>query len=107
MQEFVNVDLGLTTEQEIDLQCVAQTGGQPWAADGCAVLAPHLERVVQVLAGIGGDGCFGDSNDLVGKDGWTARTLRNIGSHIGNGPGESNDVFGEKGWMAQTFGFHL
>jgi len=25
--------------------------------------------------GVGGDGCFGDSNDLVGKNGWTARTL--------------------------------
>lgn len=49
--------------------------------------------------GIGGDGCFGDNNDLLGKKGWTARTLSNAVNDVINGPGPNHDLFGRNGWL--------
>jgi hypothetical protein len=67
----------LTPEQQIAVQCVAETGGQPYAAVGCA--ATQLT--------VGEDrGCFGNNNDLVGRNGWTARTFSNVVSDIHHAP---------------------
>jgi hypothetical protein len=53
-----------------------------------------------VTDGIGGpNGCFGDGNDLVGRDGWTARSFNNIVSDIQHGPGPTNDLIGSNGFV--------
>lgn len=99
------LDLGLNPEQQIALQCVAQTAGQPYAAVACSttrLLVRELEKCV--TNGVGGDGCFGDSNDLVGKDGFVARSVGNVISDVTHGPGDSNDVVGKNGWLRTTFG---
>ena len=83
----------LTPEQQIAVQCVAETGGQPYAAAGCA--ATQLT--------VGGDrGCFGNNNDLVGRNGWTARTFSNVVSDIQHGPGPNNDLVGSNGFVVRT-----
>jgi hypothetical protein len=72
-------NLNLNPEQQIAVQCVVQTGGQPYAAAGCMatrLTARELEKCF--TDGIGGSGCFGDNNDLVGRNGWTARTMAQI-----------------------------
>lgn len=72
-------NLNLNPEQQIAVTCVVQTGGQPYAAAGCMatrLTARELEKCA--TDGIGGDGCFGDNNDLVGKNGWVARTMGQI-----------------------------
>jgi hypothetical protein len=72
-------NLNLNPEQQIAVQCVVQTGGQPYAAAGCMatrLTARELEKCF--TAGIGGSGCFGDDNDLVGRNGWAARTMAQI-----------------------------
>jgi hypothetical protein len=72
-------NLNLNPEQQIAVQCVVQTGGQPYAAAGCMatrLTARELEKCF--TDGMGGSGCFGDDNDLVGRNGWTARTMAQI-----------------------------
>jgi hypothetical protein len=72
--------LQLNPEQQIAVQCVAGTGGQPHAAAGCIASRLTARELSKCLSnGIGGkDGCFGDNNDLVGKNGWVARTFGQI-----------------------------
>lgn len=71
--------MNLNPEQQITVQCVVSTGGQPYAAAGCiATRLIALELVKCATEGFGGDGCFGDSNDLVGKDGWVGRTIGQV-----------------------------
>jgi hypothetical protein len=73
-------NLQLNPEQQIAVQCVVSTGGQPYAAAGCmATRLTARELVKCVTNGFGGaDGCFGDNNDIVGKNGWTAKTLNGL-----------------------------
>ena len=77
-------NLQLNPEQQIAVQCVVSTGGMPYAAAGCMASRLTARELTKCLTeGVGGKGCFGDSNDLVGKDGWVARTL----GQIAGGPG--------------------
>lgn len=74
----------LNPEQQIAVQCLVTTGGQPYAAAGCMasrLTARELSKCVS--HGIGGKkGCFGDNNDLVGKNGFVGRTI----SQLAGGP---------------------
>jgi hypothetical protein len=95
----------LSEEQQIAVTCVVQSGGQPYAAAACAAIRLTVRELGKCLAnGVGGDGCFGDSNDLVGRDGWTARTLRNAEGDVIHGPGRSNDLVGSDGFVRKTLG---
>jgi hypothetical protein len=73
-------NLNLNAEQQIAVQCVVSTGGQPYAAAGCIATRLTARELTKCIDhGIGGsDGCFGDNNDLVGRNGWTARTMGQI-----------------------------
>ena len=77
--KYLNIGLNLNPEQQIAVECVVTTGGQPYAAAGCiatALTARELEKCF--TEGIGGHGCFGDTNDLVGRRGFVMRTLDQI-----------------------------
>jgi hypothetical protein len=104
--KFLN--LNLNPEQQIAVQCVVQTGGQPYAAGGCMVTrltARELEKCAQ--HGFGGErGCFGDNNDLFGRNGWTARTFGQIAggpNSVVRNPGQifggPNSVFNNPGQL--------
>jgi hypothetical protein len=84
--------LQLNPEQQIAVQCVVGTGGAPPAAAGCIASRLTLRELTKCLSdGIGGKGCFGDSNDLVGKDGFMGRTLAQIAggpNSLINNPGQ-------------------
>jgi hypothetical protein len=86
------INLQLNPEQQIAVQCLVSTGGQPYAAAGCMASRLTARELVKCMErGIGGDGCFGDSNDLVGKNGWVARTFGQITggpNSIINNPGQ-------------------
>ena len=72
--------LRLTPEQQISIGCVAQTDGQPPEAMACIVgelTARELEKCASGRLG-GSEGCFGSNNDLVGRNGWTVRELRQV-----------------------------
>src|SRR5690606_12398097 len=72
-------NLQLNPEQQIVVQCVVSTGGQPHAAAGCIASRLTLRELTKCLTdGIGGKGCFGESNDLIGRNGWVARTMGQI-----------------------------
>ena len=72
-------NLQLNPEQQIAVQCVVSTGGQPHAAAGCIGSRLTMRELTKCMTdGVGGNGCFGDSNDLIGRNGWTARTLGQI-----------------------------
>ncbi|RWO88564.1 hypothetical protein [Mesorhizobium sp.] len=76
---LLNMELGLNPEQQIAVQCLVSTGGQPYAAAGCMATRLTARELTKCFTdGIGGDGCFGDNNDLTGRNGWTARTLGQI-----------------------------
>jgi hypothetical protein len=94
----------LNPEQQIAVQCVVQTGGQPYAAAACTASRLTLRELQKcVTDGIGGHGCFGDSNDLVGQGGWTVRTFGNVLNDLRRGgPGPTNDIFGGQGFAGQT-----
>lgn len=73
----------LNPEQQIAVQCVVSTGGAPPAAAGCIASRLVARELTKCLTdGVGGKGCFGDNNDLVGKNGFVGRTL----SQIAGGP---------------------
>ncbi len=95
----------LNPEQKIAVQCVIETNGQPYAAAGCtATRLTERELGKCITDGFGGqNGCFGDNNDLVGKNGWTARTFNNVLSDIQHGPGPTNDLVGRDGVVVRTF----
>lgn len=87
------LNLQLNAEQQIAVQCVVSTGGQPHAAAGCIATRLTARELIKCAAnGIGGrDGCFGDNNDLVGKNGWSARTFGQIAggpNSVINDPGQ-------------------
>ncbi len=69
----------LNAEQQIAVQCVVATGGTPPAAAGCMASRLVARELTKCLTdGVGGKGCFGDNNDLVGKNGFVGRTLSQI-----------------------------
>lgn len=71
--------LQLNAEQQIAVQCVVGTGGAPPAAAGCMASRLTLRELGKCLdKGVGGQGCFGDSNDLVGKNGFVRKTLGQV-----------------------------
>ncbi|WP_298623429.1 hypothetical protein [uncultured Zoogloea sp.] len=87
------LNLQLNPEQQIAVQCVVSTGGQPYAAAGCMATRLTARELLKCAAnGIGGkDGCFGDNNDLVGKNGWVARTFGQVAGgpdSVINNPGQ-------------------
>jgi hypothetical protein len=94
----------LNPEQQIAVQCVAEAGGQPYAAAVCTASRLTLRELRKcVTDGIGGHGCFGDSNDLVGRNGWTSRTFGNVLNDLRRGgPGPTNDLFGGQGFAGRT-----
>lgn len=96
----------LNPEQQIAVQCVTQFGGQPQAAATCMASRLTAREFTKCITdGVGGSGgCFGDSNDLVGNNGWTARKLNDAASDIKKGPGDSNDVVGKDGWLRKRLG---
>ena len=91
----------VNAEQQIAIQCVVETNGQPYAAASCTasrLTARELQKCV--TDGFGGpNGCFGDNNDLVGGNGWTVRSFNNIVSDIQHGPGPTNDLVGSDGFV--------
>jgi hypothetical protein len=90
------LNMNLNPEQQIAVQCVVTTGGQPYAAGGCMVsrwTARELEKCFQHGFG-GSDGCFGDNNDLVGKNGWVARTFGQIAGGPNSVVHNPSQIFG-------------
>lgn len=96
--------MGLNPEQQIAVQCVVETQGQPYAAAACTATRLTQRELQKCFTdGIGGqNGCFGDNNDLVGHNGWTARSFQNVVSDIQNGPGPTNDLVGQNGFVVRT-----
>ncbi|MDQ2762521.1 MAG: hypothetical protein M3Y22_03235 [Pseudomonadota bacterium] len=84
--------LQLNPEQQVAVQCVVGTGGNPPAAAGCIASRLTLRELTKCISdGVGGHGCFGDSNDLVGKNGFVRRTLGQIAggpNSVINNPGQ-------------------
>ena len=83
--------LNLNPEQQIAVQCVLASGGQPYAAAGCTASKLTLRELEKCSEGIGGDGCFGDNNDLVGKNGFVVRNLAGLAggpNSVINDPGQ-------------------
>lgn len=76
---MLNMKLDLNPEQQIAVQCLVSTGGQPYAAAGCIATRLTARELTKCFTdGIGGRGCFGDNNDLFGKNGWTAQRLKDL-----------------------------
>lgn len=82
----------LNPEQQIAVQCVVATGGTPPAATGCMASRLVARELTKCLTdGVGGSGCFGDNNDLVGKNGFVGRTLSQVAggpNSVINNPGQ-------------------
>ena len=93
--------LRLNPEQQIAVECAVGTGGQLYATAGCIATRLTGRELEKCMAnGFGGDGCFGDTNDLFGYKGWTARTLKTLAggpNSVFNNPaqiwGGSNSMF--------------
>lgn len=72
-------NLQMTPEQQIAVQCVVASGGTPAPAAGCMASRLTIRELTKCMTdGVGGKGCFGDSNDLVGKNGWVRKTMGQI-----------------------------
>lgn len=112
------------TEQEVFAGCAVSTGGQPYAFAGCVgSQLTKMELQKCFTHGIGGSGCFGQnntvvkfvnnawkdvtegpgpSNDLLGRDGFIGRKLRDAEGDLRYGAGSSNDLVGRCGFMGRT-----
>lgn len=87
--------LQLNPEQQIAVQCVVSTGGQPYAAAGCIASRLTLRELTKCMTdGFGGDGCFGDNNDLVGRNGFVGRTLGQIAGGPNSVINNPNQIWG-------------
>jgi hypothetical protein len=102
--KFLNANLN--PEQRIAVECVVETGGQPYAAGVCtAARLTGRELAKCAMYGIGGPrGCFGDNNDLVGRNGWVMRNVRALAggpNSMFNNPGQvwggPNSMFNNPG----------
>lgn len=95
------MNLRLNPEQQIAVECTVGTGGQLYATAGCIATRLTGRELEKCAAnGFGSDGCFGDTNDLFGYKGWTARTLKTLAggpNSVFNNPaqiwGGSNSMF--------------
>ncbi len=89
-------NLNLNAEQQIAVRCVVSAGGQPYAAAGCmATRLTERELTKCSVYGIGGsEGCFGGNNDLMGRNGWTARTIRQIAGGPNSVIGNPDQIWG-------------
>lgn len=87
--------LNLNPEQQIAVQCVAATGGEPYSAAGCMASRLTMRELTKCFnEGIGGSGCFGDSNDLIGRNGWIGRTLGQIAGGANSVIKNPNQIWG-------------
>ena len=100
------LNLPLNPEQQIAVQCIVSTGAQPYAAGACIATGLTTRELEKCAAnGFGGDdGCFGNNNDLVGRNSWTARTLAQVAggpNSVVRNPGQifggPNSVFNNPG----------
>jgi hypothetical protein len=100
------LNMNLNPEQQIALECVATTGGQPYAAAACTATQLTARELDKCFTdGVGGErGCFGDNNDLVGRNGWVGKRFREIAggpNSMVNNPGQifggPNSVFNNPG----------
>ena len=58
--------LELNPELQIAMECAISTGGEPMAFAGCAGGRLTQRELTKCFdEGIGGDGCFGDNNEIV------------------------------------------
>ena len=74
------LNLNLNPEQQIAVECVVTTGGQPYAAGACIASALTVRELTKCVEhGFGGDGCFGDNNELVGRNGFVVRNIAALG----------------------------
>jgi hypothetical protein len=87
--------LQLNPEQQVAVQCIVGTGGTPPAAAGCIASRLTLRELTKCFSdGVGGRGCFGDSNDLVGKNGFVRRTLGQIAGGPNSVINNPNQIWG-------------
>lgn len=85
----------LNPEQQIAVQCVVATGGTPPAAAGCMASRLVARELTKCLTdGVGGKGCFGDNNDLVGKNGFVGRTIGQIAGGPNSVINNPNQIWG-------------
>lgn len=88
-------NLQLNPEQQIAVQCVVSTGGQPYAAAGCIGSRLTIRELTKCLTeGVGGHGCFGDNNDLVGRNGWVMRTMGQVAGGPHSIINDPNQIWG-------------
>ncbi|MBB3221163.1 DUF1036 domain-containing protein [Pseudoduganella umbonata] len=114
----------LTPEQQVFVSCAISSAGEPMTFAGCVGTQLTMNELEKCMTdGIGGSGCFGDnntavkivrnywkdvtqgpgpSNDLLGRDGWVGRKMRDVESDIRNGPGNTNDIVGKDGFVCRT-----
>jgi hypothetical protein len=89
------VNLQLNPEQQIAVQCAIGSGGNPPAAAGCIASRLTLRELSKCLSdGVGGSGCFGDSNDLVGKNGFVRRSLAQVAGGPNSIINNPNQIWG-------------
>lgn len=86
----------LTPEQQAFASCAISTGGQPYAFAACVGTQLTVNELNKCLSqGIGGNGCFGDNNTAV-------KFVKNAWKDVTEGPGPSNDLVGRDGYVART-----
>lgn len=101
------IDLNLTPEQQIALECAVASGGEPYSFAACAggqLTARELDKCF--THGIGGKGCFGPNNDIIkalrgiginlheefGPNNTLVKTWNNAVNDFRHGPGKNNEA---------------
>ncbi|WP_162561250.1 hypothetical protein [Methylobacterium terrae] len=102
LQQFGNcaankfLNLNLSSEQQIVMQCISSGADQPYFAASCAasrLTAHELTKCIEY--GIGGNkGCFGDKNDLVGNKGFVVRNIASLAGGSNSAINSSGQVIG-------------
>ncbi len=104
---FAAGSLNLNAEQRIAVECAVSSGGQPYAFAVCAGGRLTARELTKCFTdGVGGDGCFGenneiikalrvagiDVNDLANPNGEVIKAWNTVSNDLRNGPGPNNDV---------------